>query len=195
MPAPAPAPAVPLAALAPAPPVASLALSVPVAAPAVAEAPAATEPPPAGLRQRAGEWLQAGRRVFSSPAATRAAAAAVVPVARVAAAALAAPAPISPSPFRHPWIIMEAYHELRAVIRMYTDRTYRPSIYAWTIPAVMLSLMVCSYFFFTYGMPLFGVGPFLDRIVDLVLAYFAYKVMVREAERHVQEKAKAAGAV
>lgn len=175
-------PEIPTANLAPAPPVASLAPSEPLAH----VAPAPSSP---GIRER---MLAAGRRMLGSPVAGQAmvaAAAAAVPVARAAAAMAATPAGSPNHPFHHPWLIMEAYHELRGVIRMYMDRSYRPGIYAWAVPVVALSFMICSSIFISGIM---FVGPILDKIIDLGLAYAAYKVMVREAERYELQRPKTA---
>jgi hypothetical protein len=75
---------------------------------------------------------------------------------------------------------------LRAIVRMYFDRSYRPGIYAWVVPVVALSFMICSYFFIA---GILVVGPILDKLFDLFLAYLSYKVLVREAERHQQHLA------
>lgn len=173
-------PEIPVASLASAPPVASL-------APPEAPAPAAPVTENPSLRDR---LVAAGQRVLSSPAASQAMAAAAVPMARVAVALATAPAGTPTHPFRHPWIVMEAYNELRGVIRMYRDRSYRPGLYAWLIPVVALSFMICSYFF--VGMTIPWVGPFLDKLIDFALAYVAYKAMVREAERYELQRPRPA---
>jgi hypothetical protein len=179
----------PVAAVAPEIPVANLAAAPPVAALAPAE-PAASPPPTLSgsaapsLRERI---VAVGKRAMASPVASQAMAAAAVPMARAAVALASAPAGNSTHPFHHPWIVMEAFHELRGVIRMYMDRSYRPGLYAWLIPVFALSLMICSWFFIS-GMPV--VGPLLDRLFDLGLAYIAYKVMVREAERHELQRTR-----
>jgi hypothetical protein len=175
------APEIPVASLAAAPPVAALAPDPPPASPLTAV------PPAPRLSDRI---VAAGRRMMSSPAAGQAMAAVAMPVARAAIAMAAAPSAASSThPFRNNWLVMEAYNEIRGVIRMYMVRSYRPGLYAWVVPIVALSFMICSYFFVS-GMPI--IGPILDKLIDFVLAYAAYKVLVREAERHELQRPKPA---
>jgi hypothetical protein len=147
-------------------------------------APLATVVPPnaePGLREKAGQWMQAGKRMLAvAPLAT----AAAIPMAKMAVSALNAQT--GPSSLRHPWVLIEMYQEMRAILRMYLDRSYRPSVQAWVVPVVALSFMICSYFF-VGAIPI--VGPVLDKLVDLGFAYVSYKVLVREAERHQQHLA------
>jgi hypothetical protein len=173
-----------VAAIAPEIPTANLASPPPVAALMPPDA-APPSSPPSGpsLRER---LVAAGQRMMSSPAVAQAAAAAAVPVARAAISLSSVGAADPNHPFRHPWVTMEAYQELRGVIRMYRDRSYRPSLKAWLIPVAALSFMICSYFFIGQTVPI--VGPILDKLINFALAYVAYKVMVREAEHHELER-------
>jgi hypothetical protein len=165
--------AIPVAQVAP-PPVAQ------VAPPVATVVPPNAEP---GLREKAGQWMQAGKRMLAvAPIAT----AAAIPMAKLAVGAMQAQAQAGSSSLRHDWVLIEMYQELRAIVRMYFDRTYRPGIYAWVVPVVALSFMICSYFFIA---GILVVGPILDKLFDLFLAYLSYKVLVREAERHQQHLA------
>ena len=84
---------------------------------------------------------------------------------------------------RHSWLLWDCYDEARTVVRMFFDKRYRLSWTAIVVPLLALFLMLGSYFTIWY-IPL--VGGILDKIVDLILAFLAYKVLVREAQRYRQ---------
>lgn len=82
---------------------------------------------------------------------------------------------------RRPWLLVEAVDELRLIFRMFTDRRYRVSWVAWVVPLAVVFLMVTSSMLIG-GIPF--VGSSLAKVVDLILAFFAYKALTREAHRY-----------
>ncbi len=87
---------------------------------------------------------------------------------------------------RRGWFF-EAYDDLRAMVRMFSDRRYRPHM-TWTgflTPFVLLVCILAVWLFMPTSLPL--VGPLLklfDKLVDLILAFFAYKILIREVRRY-----------
>ncbi|HEV3257126.1 MAG TPA: hypothetical protein VG013_09625 [Gemmataceae bacterium] len=82
---------------------------------------------------------------------------------------------------RPPWLLFDVYHELQAMVRMFLDRRYQVSWPARLIPLAALVVMVLSWF--TLG-SIWVVGPLLDKALDLLLAFVAYKALSREAARY-----------
>ena len=88
---------------------------------------------------------------------------------------------------RRGWWFFEAYDDLRAMIRMFYDGRYRPHM-TWTAFLTPFFLVVCIlavWLLMPTSLPL--VGPLLrvlDKLVDLVLAFFAYKILLREVRRY-----------
>jgi hypothetical protein len=64
---------------------------------------------------------------------------------------------------------------------MFLDRRYRVGWITWAVPVGVLCCMMFSWFF-VGSIPF--IGMFLDKLVDLVLAFFVYKVLVHEAHRY-----------
>jgi hypothetical protein len=88
---------------------------------------------------------------------------------------------------RRGWWFFEAYDDLRAMIRMFSDRRYRPHM-TWTAfltPFFLVACIFAVWLLMPTSLPL--VGPLLrvlDKLVDLVLAFFAYKILLREVRRY-----------
>jgi hypothetical protein len=80
---------------------------------------------------------------------------------------------------RTPWFLFECVAELRAMWRMILDPHYRLT---WPARAVLLGVIpfiVTSSFWVPFtGLPL--VGTIFDKLIDLALAFFAWKVLGRE---------------
>jgi hypothetical protein len=92
-----------------------------------------------------------------------------------------------------PWLIHDIYTELRAIGRMFFDARYRVFYMTWqtkVFPLMLLGLMLLSWLWLT-SLPLPGVlvTP-LDKIVELLLAFFLYKVLSREARRYREVQAQ-----
>ncbi len=97
------------------------------------------------------------------------------------------PEPLPPELMRHPWLLFDTIAELRAMFRMFFDVRYHV---AWSTRLIVLILLPLI-FVSGWLVPLAYVpllGPILDKIVDLVLAFFAYKALSREARRYLQVK-------
>jgi hypothetical protein len=130
------------------------------------------EPPPAAVpaRQAASEQMYDAARYTPPPPAEP-----VNPLPYVAAAARLLPGN---------WLVVDLYTELRAMIRMFFDIHYHV---AWTTRLTVLVLVpviLLSHWWFPFAwVPLFG--AVVDKIVDLVLAFFVYKALSREAQRYL----------
>jgi hypothetical protein len=90
-------------------------------------------------------------------------------------------------PPRRAWWLFEAYDDLRAVMRMYSDHRYRRHM-TWTAfltPFVFLLCLLLVWFWMPTSIPVLGVGlAFLDKVIDLLLAFFAYKILTQELIRY-----------
>jgi hypothetical protein len=99
----------------------------------------------------------------------------------------AAPNVTTPRPARPAWWLFEAYDDLRSVVRMYFDPLYRRHM-TWTAfltPFVFLACVLMSWFWLSSGIPVLSLGlAFLDKIVDVLLAFFAFKILSRELHRY-----------
>jgi hypothetical protein len=85
---------------------------------------------------------------------------------------------------RQPWLIVDIFTEFRAMLQMFLDARYRVFYMTWQTklyPALLLGLIVVSGFTIS-NIPL--VGPVMDRLAELVIAFFLYKVLSREANRY-----------
>jgi hypothetical protein len=109
------------------------------------------------------------------------------PVASVAAAP-----PDLPRSFlwRPAWALFDAFSEALAILRMFVDPHYRMSWSARLIPLVLLAAILTSWVWlpgtaFLHSIP--GIAVFAtiyDKVVDLILAFFLYKILSREARRY-----------
>lgn len=93
----------------------------------------------------------------------------------------AAPPPARPAGPRPPWLMFELWGEFRAILGMLFDPRYRLRWSTRLVPPGLFGLMLFSGFVLT-RIPL--VGLVLDKVVDLLLAFFVYKVLAREAHRY-----------
>jgi hypothetical protein len=82
------------------------------------------------------------------------------------------------------WLILDIFSEFRAMLRMFLDVRYRIFYMKWQTklyPVILLSLIVLSGLTIS-SIPL--VGPVLDRVAELIIAFSLYKVLSREANRY-----------
>ena len=85
------------------------------------------------------------------------------------------------------WILLEIYAEARTMVRMYFDPRYRPTWIARLAPPVLLGLILTSWIWLPGLTFIFSsVATVVDKCVDLVLAFVAFKILSREAERYRQ---------
>jgi hypothetical protein len=93
----------------------------------------------------------------------------------------------TPRAARPPWWLFEAYDDLRSVVRMYFDPLYRRHM-TWTAfltPFVLLACVLLVWFWMPTSIPVLGLGlAFLDKVVDILLAFFAFKILSRELHRY-----------
>jgi len=126
--------------------------------------------------------------------AIKASLAAVVPVAQPGkpppVASIAPPPEMPPvvvvegKGHRPSWLIVDIFTEFRSMLRMFLDGRYRLFYMNWqtkVYPPLLLATMVFSWLTIS-AIPI--VGPALDKIAELVLAFFLYKVLSREACRY-----------
>jgi hypothetical protein len=91
----------------------------------------------------------------------------------------------SGTPLRRPWLLLELYADLRAMVRMFFDPRYRPSWLARVGPLVLLALIATSWIWLP-GTALLPTSfmTLIDKGVDLVLAFVGFKILAREACRY-----------
>ena len=90
------------------------------------------------------------------------------------------PAKADPS---HAWFFSDAYAEIRAMLHMYFDPRYHLTWKTRVLPLVLVAAILTSYFWVP-GTVIPVVGVVLNKLVDLLLCYFLYKVLTREARRY-----------
>jgi hypothetical protein len=85
---------------------------------------------------------------------------------------------------QRPWLIVDIFTEFRAMLRMFLDGRYRLFYMTWqtkVYPPLLLGCLIVSSWMVS-SIPL--VGTILDKVVVLILAFFLYKVLSREAARY-----------
>jgi hypothetical protein len=83
------------------------------------------------------------------------------------------------------WLVHDVYEEGRAIVRMFLDRRYRPTWQGKFVPLALLFAILTSWIW----LPGTSILPttlmvIVDKIVDLLLAFCAFKVLSREAKRY-----------
>src|SRR5262249_61242878 len=82
-----------------------------------------------------------------------------------------------------PWLLLDVYHEVRSIFRMFIDPRYRVSRGVWPLTIGLLVAIGTSWLWVpASSLPVFG--ALLTRAVDLVLAYILFKVLGRETRRY-----------
>ena len=81
----------------------------------------------------------------------------------------------------HPWLLFDALAEARAMFRMYFDSRYRVSWIARITPLLGCIMLLLSWFLIS---GIWLVGPIVDKVFDLVLAFVVYKVLHREVQSY-----------
>lgn len=108
------------------------------------------------------------------------------PIATVAPAQWAAATPRQ----RRPWLLFDTLDELRLIVHMFSDKRYRVGWVTILVPLFVFFLMIASSMSIG-GLPV--VGSTLDKVVDLLLSFFVYKVLTREAHRYREAAAILSG--
>jgi hypothetical protein len=129
------------------------------------------------VRDTAGILIQAGRRLL--PAA--------IETIRTQAGTVEGQSRPATPPRRRAWLILDLLSELQTIARMYLDLRYRPFL-SWTaclLPPLLLAAILTS----AYWLKLLPGGSFiadtpLDKLLDLVLAVFLFKVLSLQSRRY-----------
>ncbi len=130
------------------------------------------------MQDSAGVIVDAGRRLLPK----------AIEVVRPPVPPPAEPVPATKtSSVRHEWLLIDAYEEARSIYLMYLDRRYRPHL-SWSAritPLLLLFAILTSWVWVPGTMLLwFPLALTVDILVNLLLAYFLYKVLSREARRY-----------
>lgn len=84
-----------------------------------------------------------------------------------------------------PWLLFDAYAELRTMVRMYLDPRYRPTWPARIAPLALLALIMTSWIWLPGTSILWTpLMTIIDKAVDVALAFLAFKILNREARRY-----------
>ncbi len=97
-------------------------------------------------------------------------------------AILAPPEPQDPA--RRGWFFAQLWSEMRLALKMYFDPRYRVSRTAQVVFPLVGALLVLNYFLFSVWFSVAFVSPVAERLLDVVLVVFAYRVLVRELDRY-----------
>jgi hypothetical protein len=81
------------------------------------------------------------------------------------------------------WLVLESIAEARAIFRMYTDPRYRLSWTARIAPPLLTFVILISWWWVPFS-SVWIVGTLLDKSIDLVLAFFLFKLLAHEARRY-----------
>jgi hypothetical protein len=90
---------------------------------------------------------------------------------------------LSPGALRSGWTLFELAGEIRTFVRMFFDVRYRVSWFTWLVTVIGLSFALLSHWVMPYYfIPI--LGPVLDKVVDVLVVLFIYKVLSLEAQRY-----------
>jgi hypothetical protein len=84
-------------------------------------------------------------------------------------------------PSRSPWLVVDIVAEARAMVRMFFDYHYRMAWYTRIAVVIILVMILLSNLWLGW-VPLLGFV--LAKLWDLALAFVAYKILSREAQRY-----------
>ncbi len=109
-----------------------------------------------------------------------------------AAAHVVTPAPPPPSavpPASTPtglfWLFWDTLAEARAIVRMFVDPRYHLPWSARVLPLILLAAILTSYYWVP-GTSITLIGTWINKAVDLVLAFLLFKWLGHEARRYRQ---------
>lgn len=90
------------------------------------------------------------------------------------------------------WLLYDIYSEGLAILRMFIDPHYKMPWRSRLIPMILFVAILTSWFWLP-GTAILEklpggslVGTLLDKVVDLILAFFLFKILGREAKRYQQ---------
>ena len=82
------------------------------------------------------------------------------------------------------WFFVQLWAELRLAVKMYFDPRYRVSRTAQVAFPLFIVLVVLNYFLFSAGFSVAVLSPVAERLLDVILAVLAYRVLTRELDRY-----------
>jgi hypothetical protein len=85
---------------------------------------------------------------------------------------------------RRTWFLLELWFEIRLAVKMYFDPRYRVSRMAQIAFPLFAALLVLNYFLFSVWFTIWIVSPIVERLLDVILAVLAYRVLTRELDRY-----------
>jgi hypothetical protein len=125
------------------------------------------------VRDSAGLILDAGRQLLPVAA----------DVIRTETRAAESHARATPAAAPRTWLAFDIFADVRTMVKMFFDRRYRLSWTCRVVPAILLIFILLSQWLVPgAGIPL--LGPILDKLIDVVLALVALKILSREAARY-----------
>jgi hypothetical protein len=102
-----------------------------------------------------------------------------------AADVMAPPAPVVGRPYvrRQYGLFWDTIAQVRAGVRMYVDPRYRKPWHVVTLPPVLLTALLFSYYWVP-GTSIPLIGFCLNKVVDLILVYVLFSVVDKEVRRY-----------
>jgi hypothetical protein len=117
--------------------------------------------------------------------------AATAPImAAVADAAVRAAIPVGPRQSRlegiH-WLVIDIIREAAAIFWMFIDLHYKVAWSTRLLTIILLPAILLSHWWLPFAnVPV--IGPFADKVLDLVLAFIMFKALSREAHRYLESR-------
>ena len=93
----------------------------------------------------------------------------------------------------HPWLLFDMFGELRAMVRMFFDVRYHVAWSTRGVVLILLPLIFTSGWWFPLAYFPF-LGTFFMKVLDLLLSFFVYKALSREARRYLDYRASRSAA-
>ena len=87
-------------------------------------------------------------------------------------------------PAHRVWFFVELWAEMRLAVQMYFDPRYRVSRMAQVAFPLFFALLALNYFLFSVWFSISVISPIAERLLDVILAVLAYRVLVRELDRY-----------
>ncbi len=93
---------------------------------------------------------------------------------------------VPPEPHDAPrrWLLLDLWQQVRLAVRMYFDPRYRVSRTAQLAFPLFAVLLVLNYFLFSVWLAIPLLSPVMERLLDVLVAVLAYRVLVRELDRY-----------
>ncbi len=92
---------------------------------------------------------------------------------------------------RDMWFVTEVWRELGTILRMFTDVGYHIGWFARMATLILVPLMLLADYWVPFQtLPIPVLGPLIRNAAVMILGYFLYKILNREARHYVQEKAR-----